>query len=678
MNDKKIILLVLFFVFLIFPLRSYDVKGALSDEAKVCLTCHSNKGMYKVLENKEVLSLYINKEEFAESIHNAINCNGCHTGYLAAHIQKKKIIKNKREYSITASRVCSSCHPDEQLKKIPIHSPLMARAFCIDCHGSHYIKKMEEWKKVVNEVNYCLTCHSQDLTKHLSSGEVLSLAINESEYKSSIHGSLLCSSCHTDFSKTKHPVRMFKNRREYTALLTRSCSNCHPDEQLRKSPIHGTLMATATCVECHGSHTISAIKVQKGVLAESQYCLTCHRGRLRMTMKNGESLSIYVDSATLKRSAHNKLQCTECHSNFSKTRHPVRTFNSIREYILVSSELCKRCHADAYIKYGSSIHYALFKSGNLQAPHCSGCHSSAHSLVSTKTDKNFGLNSCNRCHGDLTSSYEASIHNKARLQGKTDAPICSSCHNAHDIQSTKITTKIKEGCFKCHKDMDRIHNKWLKNPPISLPTFAQLHFDVISCAACHSADSTRRIYLSLFDTKTGKPLTEDETMKIIYTNTDGLKEKIDTNGDGNIEGKEMWNLFYMLSKKGKRTTFMGKMDVSSASEAHKIGSKTEATRECVDCHQPKSPYFENVFIVVSTDSGETKLLTAQKGILNSVYSILPVRKFYAIGGTNIRLFDILFYLALLGGIAVPIGHITLRIITSPIRSLRRMGKGGKK
>jgi hypothetical protein len=33
---------------------------------------------------------------------------------------------------------------------------------------------------------------------------------------------------------------------------------------------------------------------------------------------------------------------------------------------------------------------------------------------------------------------------------------------------------------------------------------------------------------------------------------------------------------------------------------------------------------------------------------------------------------------LIGGIAVPIGHITFRIITSPLRSLRRMGKGGKK
>ena len=397
-----------------------------------------------------------------------------------------------------------------------------------------------------------------------------------------------------------------------------------------------------------------------------------------MNMKNGESLSVYVDAASLRSSAHGHLQCTACHSNFSKTQHPVRVFNSIREYTLVSAELCKKCHPDAYTQYESSIHYTLFKSGNPQAPHCASCHGNAHTVVKTKGNITFGLTSCNRCHGELKSSYEASVHNMARIKGKKDAPVCSSCHNAHNIESTKMTTKIKEGCFKCHKDMGKVHNKWLKNPPITLSTFTGAHFDVVSCAACHSSDATRRIYLSLFDTKTGKPLTEEEIMKVLDTDTAGLKEKIDTNSDGNVEGKEMWNLFWLLSKKGERTTFMGKMDVSSASEAHQLGTKAEATRECAMCHHPESPYFENVFIVISKDSGETTLLPAQKGILNSVYSILPVRKFYAIGGTNIRLFDILFYVALLGGIAVPIGHITFRIVTSPIRSLRRMGKGGKK
>jgi hypothetical protein len=64
--------------------------------------------------------------------------------------------------------------------------------------------------------------------------------------------------------------------------------------------------------------------------------------------------------------------------------------------------------------------------------------------------------------------------------------------------------------------------------------------------------------------------------------------------------------------------------------------------------------------------------------LKSFYAIVPTSKFYVLGSTNLKLWDILFIVALIGGIAVPIGHLTLRIITSPLRSLRSMKKGGKK
>lgn len=675
MSDRKKIFIVLFFVFIIFPLCVASAKDVLSDEAKVCLTCHSHTGMSKILENKDVLSLYIDKDEFAKSAHKSIDCNGCHTGYLAAHVAKKKQIKSKQEYTAGASRGCSMCHPDDQLKQIPIHSQLMSQALCVDCHGSHYIKKIDEWKKGINEIQYCLMCHRHDLKKILGSKEVLFLSVNEAEYKSSIHGNLSCSSCHLEFSKTKHPVKTFKNKREYSALATKACSTCHTDEQLRKSPVHSSLLAKASCVECHGSHTVRGIAAQKAAAPETQYCLTCHRGKLSLSFKNGESLSVFVDVASLKGSVHGKLRCTECHTEFSKSKHPVRVFKGRRDYSTAVSDMCGKCHPDANTKYKGSIHLSLLKSGNLTAPACTDCHY-YHSV--TKPDNNLGLFSCNKCHWDMKSSYEASVHNKARIQGKKDAPVCSSCHNAHNIESTRLTTKIKEGCFKCHKDMGKVHNKWLKNPPITSSTFAGAHFDVVSCAACHSPDAKRRIYLSLFDCKTGKPLTEEEVIKILDTDSAGLMGKIDMNSDGSVEGKEVWNIFRLLLNKGVRITFMGKMDVSNASEAHKIGAKAEATRECVKCHHPESPFFENVFIAISKADGKTTLLPAKKGVLNSIYSIIPIRKFYAIGGTNISLFDILFYVALIGGIAVPIGHLTLRIVFSPIKALRRMGKGGKK
>ena len=60
---------------------------------------------------------------------------------------------------------------------------------------------------------------------------------------------------------------------------------------------------------------------------------------------------------------------------------------------------------------------------------------------------------------------------------------------------------------------------------------------------------------------------------------------------------------------------------------------------------------------------------------------VEIRQFYVLGSTRLKILDWLGILMVFGGMAVPIGHITLRILTSPIREARRMNKlrkGGKR
>ena len=52
--------------------------------------------------------------------------------------------------------------------------------------------------------------------------------------------------------------------------------------------------------------------------------------------------------------------------------------------------------------------------------------------------------------------------------------------------------------------------------------------------------------------------------------------------------------------------------------------------------------------------------SAQNEVLNSAISVDTVGGFYAIGGTRIKLLDVLFVLALLAGIGIPIGHMALK------------------
>jgi hypothetical protein len=279
----------------------------------------------------------------------------------------------------------------------------------------------------------------------------------------------------------------------------------------------------------------------------------------------------------------------------------------------------------------------------------------------------------------MNASFEESIHYQERLKGNEKAPVCSGCHGAHDVQITSLSTKIKEGCLRCHKDAPQAHTKWLSNPPITLSTFAGTHFNKVACAACHAAEAKRGVYLSLYyNWKSGKPLTEEDLTKLLGTDSAGLQKKMDTNGDGSLDPRELWSLFTRLLPKGVVVTSVGKIDVGSSTEAHRISPKDKAVKECVNCHSSKSDFFKNVYIVIGKTGGKPLMIPAKQDVIGSIYTILPVSKFYAIGSSSIGLLDILFIIALIGGIAVPIGHISLRIITSPIRSLRKMGKGGKK
>ncbi|MEW6571523.1 MAG: cytochrome c3 family protein [Nitrospirota bacterium] len=675
------IVISLFIVLLIFPFYvSASKSSALSEDAQLCLGCHSDKNLTKELENKETLSLYINGDEFAKTIHGQIGCAGCHTDISMENHPQIKKIASKKAYSVEASQVCTMCHALDEKQKQTFHGYMITRVkkiTCPECHGAHYIKKVAEWKKGLGEIRYCLTCHKYEFTMPFLNKELLPLRVDEAVFKASVHADIGCTSCHSDFSMNKHPVRTFKSREEYTAEATRACRICHTDEQLRKNPAHSALVSRDNCVECHGSHDIKRIAAEKAGLKENQYCLTCHSRRLSMTMKSGERLSVLVIEKDLLGSVHANLKCIECHTDFSKAKHPLRTFASVAEYTVVSSVLCNRCHETASSAYQRSIHYSQVKGGNLDAPVCTGCHGS-HAVAKATVNRTLGITLCNKCHKDMNSSYEASIHYEAMMMGKENTPTCASCHKAHDVQITTMTTKIKDACFGCHKDMAKIHNKWLWNPPISLPSFAELHFDTVACAACHSPDSNRVVHLMLYDRKTGKPLPEEELLKILETDRDSLMRRIDIDSDGTIDAPELWNFFKLLYSQGVTVTFMGKVDVSKAEEAHKIAGKTKAVKDCEQCHHPDSGFFENVLVLIDRSSAKPGVLTAQPDVLNSAFSIIPISKFYALGSTNIRLLDILFIVAVIGGVAVPIGHITLRIVTSPIRSLRRMKKGGKK
>jgi predicted CXXCH cytochrome family protein len=315
-----------------------------------------------------------------------------------------------------------------------------------------------------DETQQCLECHSkQGIVIHFRNGESELAAINARQFRLSAHGSISCSSCHTDFSAKSHPTRIFKSSKLYRIHLSRTCRHCHADSQLQSRPVHMALLekelegTPLPCTDCHNAHAMTPAAGGKLLKSESDYCMKCHTRRLKMIFNNDETVSLAVDESYLRGSVHNELSCSDCHFGFSSKEHPERTFRTRRDYAIASSQTCRRCHFDKYSETLESIHFAQLNQGNLKAPVCTDCHGS-HSIQKGRTEKLLSAKRCEKCHQVIFRTYAASVHGKALIdENNHDVPICVDCHRAHDV-SNPLTLEFRENipemCGNCHANKE--------------------------------------------------------------------------------------------------------------------------------------------------------------------------------------------------------------------------------
>jgi hypothetical protein len=313
-----------------------------------------------------------------------------------------------------------------------------------------------------DEAAACLECHSKPgIMVTFQNRDTLEALVDANKFKASVHASLPCSSCHTDFAPNNHPQRSFRSREQYALKSSLVCRQCHADEQIKKSKVHASLLdksdSTPVCTGCHSAHAITALSSSRKFSTEKQYCLGCHKHSLHMTFKNGEIKPLSVDSSHLDNSVHAKLSCFDCHVGFSTSEHPKRFFKDGRNFTITHSDACRRCHFDKYTKTIESTHFTTLSQGNLKAPVCTDCHGS-HQILRARVDKSVGAKRCGNCHRDVYSMYASSVHGSALLnQHNTDVPMCVDCHSAHTIENTHISDyrdRVPEICGRCHANKD--------------------------------------------------------------------------------------------------------------------------------------------------------------------------------------------------------------------------------
>ncbi len=209
------------------------------------------------------------------------------------------------------------------------------------------------------------------------------------------------------------------------------------------------------------SAVIGAYSRSRTAAQTKDECLACHGEHTLSMQKQGKTVSLFVDGAAFRRSAHNDLECIGCHVGFKP--------DDIPHVKKVKPVDCLSCHdGEKLVGYKESIH-GRAKDGGRPAATCVDYHSKhAIQKVTDKdtTDrKEFGVEICARCHGDVKTKYLASSHGSALVAGVKGAPTCIDCHGEHAVQSPEDAgaatsrKKVAAMCLSCHLDNPEVRAK---------------------------------------------------------------------------------------------------------------------------------------------------------------------------------------------------------------------------
>lgn len=274
--------------------------------------------------------------------------------------------------------------------------------------------------------------------------------IDLNQFNSSVHGQHRCTSCHSGIQELPHPEQM----------APVSCAGCHRIEsEIYYSSDHGRAVrhgiSAASCLDCHGEpHSLLSHRNE-------------HSPVFRMNIPK---------------------TCARCHENEEK----------MAKYSLLEKQPLK--------SYSSTVHgKALLEKGIMSSAVCTDCHGS-HDLhaPTNPASKIYKLNvpaTCGKCHENVLMTYQRSIHGKAALAGKREAPVCTDCHGEHTIRShldpassVYATVVSEKTCGHCHA-AEKIVSKY-QLPADRIKTYLESYHGlagrmgvttVANCASCHGA-----------------------------------------------------------------------------------------------------------------------------------------------------------------------------------------------
>jgi len=325
---------------------------ALTVSDRDCLKCHEQADVHKIV-GADTLSLYVDRAEIAESIHQNIPCVKCHSDV---------DVRLHRPCETSARVDCSSCHAK------------ISDEYFASGHGEAHMAG-------VAEAPYCTTCHGGHGAKAHSDDDAPT-------YRASVP--TLCGDCHRSEGQAPAVAELA----EIDAAADYATS------------VHGRgltekgLLPSAICIDCHSSHLVLKHTDERSSVSEKNLpatCATCHRGIYKQFIKSVHFSSDGED-------AEAKLpNCADCHS--SHTIGDVEKEKFVHEV----TDQCGSCHKHLGETYFETMHGKAYHLGYLDAAKCSDCHG-AHEILgvndpnSTVGFRNI-VSTCQKCHEDANMRF---------------------------------------------------------------------------------------------------------------------------------------------------------------------------------------------------------------------------------------------------------------------------------
>ena len=309
----------------------------------------------------------------------------------------------------------------------------------------------------------CFACHGDKTQTGTRKGRTISVYVSEKRFGSSVHGSISCTSCHSDLSGKDFP--------HDEDLAPVDCGTCHAHEQeLHTKSLHGQAISRGDplapqCKDCHGTHEIKAVKDPTSPVSPLKIpflCGTCHLegtpvARQRVIHQDhileNFSESIHGEGL-LKKGLIVAPNCASCHTAHSILRHTDPASSISRKNIAAT---CTRCHALIETVHRKVIKGELWEKERHVLPACVDCHQ-PHKVRKVFYDQGMADRDCMRCHENrlLSKDGRSLIVNVGDLTHSRHAKIsCSQCHsevNASRVRPCETITH-KVDCASCHAEI---------------------------------------------------------------------------------------------------------------------------------------------------------------------------------------------------------------------------------